>query len=208
MPEKNQQSSSLQSTTTNSADPHWGNKLSPRVENANIEFNKGVTPFVEKEDEVIDEHELQHHQQQVADDIQLQLTGVIRTLPVGNEPLLQPNQSMDSGNTWQRFLAVVSNSKYITLIVILIHVFIISLALLFGRVDISGMTEVPVTQQSTKPLPPLKSYLITQAEYDKLIERAKSNAAVPSTELEPKSGISEETDGQKIESEQLEPIVN
>tara|TARA_R110002033_G_scaffold52404_1_gene99739 strand:+ start:5752 stop:6390 length:639 start_codon:yes stop_codon:yes gene_type:complete len=212
MPEKNQQSSSLQSTTTNSAVPHWGNMPSPRVENANIEFNKDVTPFVEKEDEVIDENELQHHQQQVADNIQLQLTGAIGSEPASSESLLQPNESMMSGNVWQRFLAVVSKSRYTTLIVIFIHVFVITIALLFGRVDISGMTEVPVTEPSTKPLPPLKSYLITQAEYDKLVERAQSNAPVQSTESESEKvtvpGMSEEMDGQEIESESAEPIIN
>ena len=204
MPEKNHQSSSLQSTTTNSAVPHWGNMPSPRVENANIEFNKDVTPFVE--------NELQHHQQQVADNIQLQLTGAIGSEPASSESLLQPNESMMSGNVWQRFLAVVSKSRYTTLIVIFIHVFVITIALLFGRVDISGMTEVPVTESSTKPLPPLKSYLITQAEYDKLVERAQSNAPVQSTESESEKvtvrGMSEEMDGQEIESESAEPIIN
>ncbi|MGS0724424.1 hypothetical protein, partial [Shewanella sp. 30m-9] len=60
--------------------------------------------------------------------------------------------------------------------------------------------------------PPLKSYLITQAEYDKLVERAQSNAPVQSTESESEKvtvpGMSEEMDGQEIESESAEPIIN
>ena len=218
MSEKKPQSSSLQSAITNSADPRWDNKLSQQVDSASIdsasiEFDKGVTPFVETEDEVVDEKQLQHHQQQVADEIQLQLTGAMGSVSDNNEFLLQPNQPIISGNAWQRFVASVSNSRYTTLVVILIHVFVITIALIFGRVDISGMTEVTVTdEQTTKPLPPLKSYLITQAEYDKLVERAQSNTAIQDIESEsekvPESGMSKEMDGPEIESESAEPIIN
>jgi hypothetical protein len=218
MSEKKPQSSSLQSAITNSADPRWDNKLSQQVDSASIdsasiEFDKGVTPFVETEDEVVDEKQLQHHQQQVADEIQLQLTGAMGSVSDNSELLLQPNQPIISGNAWQRFVASVSNSRYTTLAVILIHVFVITIALIFGRVNISGMTEVPVTdEQTTKPLPPLKSYLITQAEYDKLVERAQSNAVIQDTESEsekvPESGMSKEMDGPEIESESAEPIIN
>jgi hypothetical protein len=212
MSEKKPPSSSLQSAITNSADPRWDNKLSQQVDSASIdsasiEFDKGVTPFVETEDEVVDEKQLQHHQQQVADEIQLQLTGAIGSVSDNSEFLLQPNQPIISGNAWQRFVASVSNSRYTTLVVILIHVFVITIALIFGRVDISGMTEVPVTdEQTTKPLPPLKSYLITQAEYDKLVERAQSNTAIQ--DIESESGMSKEMDGPEIESESAEPIIN
>jgi len=205
MSEKNPQSSSLQSATINSTETRWGNRPSEQVDSASIEFDKGVTPFVETEDEVLDENELQDYQQQVADDIQLQLTGTLGSVSVSRDPLLQSNGSMMSGNAWQRFLTVVSQSRYTTVIVILIYVFVITIALLFGRVDISGMTEIPVIEPTTKPLPPLKSYLITPAEYDKLVERAQSNAAVQSTEPE-KFEQSEETDGQEIES--VKPIIN
>ncbi|WP_352311270.1 hypothetical protein, partial [Psychrobacter sp. W2-37-MNA-CIBAN-0211] len=77
-----------------------------------------------------------------------------------------------------------------------VHVLLIIFASIYWKVDVGGLLDIPLTDAASrnqaKPLPPLKSYLITQAEYDKLVERAnlKSNATnntaiidVPVTEV-------------------------
>ena len=197
----NQQSHSSISASTRHQS-RWGNKSLPQADAVSIDFDKNVTPFVESEDDVVDEHELQRHRQQVADDIQLQLTGVTSSVN-GNEPLLQPDEP--NANALQRALAVVSRSPYLALLVVFVHLLVITLVVLFGRVDISGMSNIPVTEPATKSLPALKSYLITQAEYDKLVERAQANVASQVTQ--PDAGIAAEMDQSEVTPvSEVEPI--
>jgi hypothetical protein len=62
-----------------------------------------------------------------------------------------------------------------------------------------------VTEPATKSLPALKSYLITQAEYDKLVERAQANAASQVTQ--PNPGIAAEMDQSEVTPvSEVEPI--
>ena len=197
----NQQSHSSISASTRHHS-RWGNKSFPQADAVSIDFDKNVTPFVESEDDVVDEHELQRHRQQVADDIQLQLTGVTSSVN-RNGPLLQPDEP--NANALQRALAVVSRSPYLALLVVFVHLLVITLVVLFGRVDISGMSDIPVTEPATKSLPALKSYLITQAEYDKLVERAQANAASQVTQ--PDAGIAAEMDQSEVTPvSEVEPI--
>ncbi|AZG73454.1 hypothetical protein [Shewanella livingstonensis] len=197
--EKNQPANSHQSSITNSTYSLWGNKPSPQIDNAKIDFDKDVTPFVEVEDDVVDENELQQYRQQLANDIQVQLTGAVSPVSTHYETLLVSDETPINANVFQRVLAVVTSSKYTTLIVVFIHVLVISIALIFGRVDFSGMAEVPLSERASKPLPPLKSYLITQAEYDKLVERAQLNTAEQS--IEPEDDIPVATDDLSSKSE-------
>ncbi len=137
-----------------------------------IDFNLDVTPFIPPENDVKDDKQLQQHQQHVADGIQLQLTGAIASKSDNNLPLLDDDDTELHGNRVQTIFArLTGNNSWV--IVLMVHGLVIALALIFGRADISGLADIPLEQKVEKPLPPLKSYLITEAEYNKLVERAQ-----------------------------------
>ena len=186
MSEKNKHSLSHQSATSSNDAPAWDNKAGKQDNCDSIIFDKDVTPFIESEEVAVDPKELQNYQQHVADEIQLQFTGAIDKITNNNELLLISEHPTQAGHFLQRFIAKLrikfTDNIHIFIIVVLVHVFIVSIALIFGRVDISGIKDMPITPSSATPLPPLKSYIITQAEYDKLVERAQLNAVEQSNE--------------------------
>ncbi|WP_137227015.1 hypothetical protein [Shewanella sp. MEBiC00475] len=188
MSEKNKHSHLHQSATSSNDAPAWDNKAGKQDNCDSIIFDKDVTPFIESDEVAVDPKELQDYQQHVADEIQLQFTGTIDNTTNNNELLLLSEHPTQDGHFLQRFTAKLrtkfTGNKHIFIIVILVHVFIISIALIFGRVDISGIKNMPIKPSSATPLPPLKSYLITQTEYDKLVERAQSSAVEQSNEAE------------------------
>ncbi|MGI2171498.1 hypothetical protein ACROAE_15130 [Shewanella sp. MF05960] len=142
------------------------------AENEHIDFNLDVTPFITPENDVQDDTQLQQHQQHVADGIQLQLTGAIASNTNNNQPLLVDDEIEQHGNRVQTIFArLTGNNSWV--IVLMVHGLVIALALIFGRADISGLADIPLEQKVEKPLPPLKSYLITETEYNKLVERAQ-----------------------------------
>ncbi|MGX9461657.1 hypothetical protein ACWXWU_10490 [Shewanella sp. A14] len=141
-----------------------------------IDFNNAIIPFIQTE-EIVEEKELQEHQQNVAKEIQLQLISPLSSDNNNETKLSCRNHFL------QRFIGTLTSSHYILIMVLTVHVFIIAIALLYGRFDISGMTNVPVAQSNTKPLPPLKSYVISQEEYDKLVERSQVKQNAQSVEL-------------------------
>lgn len=142
------------------------------AESEHIDFNLDVTPFITPENDVPDDKQLQQHQQDVADGIQRQLTGGIASNTNNNQPLLLDDEIEQHANRLQTLLArLTGNNSWV--IVLIVHVLVIALALIFGRADISGLADIPLEQKVEKPLPPLKSYLITETEYNKLVERAQ-----------------------------------
>lgn len=146
-------------------------RLTPEDDVEHIQFNLDVTPFISDENN-FDVDTLEQHQQHIADDIQLQFKGVISPISETNEPLLSDDESLpqEAGLSGKLTRLMANNSWFV---VLMIHVIVIAIALIFGRVDISGLADIPLEQKAASTLPPLKSYLITESEYNKLVERAQ-----------------------------------
>ncbi|QDE31382.1 hypothetical protein [Shewanella polaris] len=191
MSEKNKHSHPHQSATSSNDTLAWDNKVGKQDNCDSIIFDNDVTPFIESEEVAVDPKELQDYQQQVADEMQLKFTGVIDSNANNNEPLLLSDHPTEDGHFLRKVIAKLTGGDHTFIIVILVHAFIITVALIYGRVDISGIKDMPITPSSAKPLPPLKSYLMTQAEYDKLVERAQLNSAEQSVEAETSEVMSE-----------------
>ncbi|WP_282110848.1 hypothetical protein [Shewanella algicola] len=135
-----------------------------------IDFDQAMTPFVDAKEDTNDTL-LQQHQQQVANEIQLQFSGAIAASPNNNEPLLIDVETANNKGLQGKVSKLVSDHSW--LLVLMIHVIVVAMALIFGRVDISGLNDIPLEQTAPKPLPVLKSYLITEEQYNKLVENAQ-----------------------------------
>ncbi|MCT8986381.1 hypothetical protein [Shewanella phaeophyticola] len=140
------------------------------TDSVHIDFDPAMTPFVDAKEDTNDTL-LQQHQQQVADEIQLQFLGAISTSPNDNKPLLIDVETEKNKGLQAKVSQLVSEHSW--LLVLMIHVLVVTIALIFGRVDISGLNDIPLEQTAPKPLPVLNSYLITEEQYNKLVEKAQ-----------------------------------
>ncbi|MCL1112667.1 hypothetical protein L2703_03450 [Shewanella basaltis] len=139
-----------------------------------IRFNHNVTPFISAE-HTIEDDSLKLHQQQVADDIQLQFSGAVSSSQVNNTLLLSDEDTrLANTGLWQKGIRAIGEHSWLA--VFTIHLVVILIALIFGRVDISGLDSIPLEPKAATSLPPLKSYLITEAQYNKLVERAQQSS--------------------------------
>jgi hypothetical protein len=175
----------------------WGNETAQVNEIAKIDFNEDMTPFIDPQQQDTDDSQLHVHQQRVANKIKLQLMGTAQS----EHNLAAPGMTeIDSetapiGSVVNKLITRIMTSTNAMIIVVMVHVLLIIFASIYWKVDVGSLLDIPLTDAASrnqaKPLPPLKSYLITQAEYDKLVERAnlKPNATnntaidVPVTEV-------------------------
>jgi hypothetical protein len=165
----------------------WGNQASQQNEIANIDFNQHETPFIdphhsEVNDNQIHGNQLKVYQQQVANNIQLQLTGAMYSEQHKAGHLAADPDSTIVGSAVNKFTTKMATSSNAMIAAVLVHVLLIITAGIYWKVDVGGFLNIPVTDapnsNQAKPLPPLKSYLITQAEYDKLVERSALKSTV------------------------------
>ncbi|MGK0408115.1 MAG: hypothetical protein ACJASB_000257 [Shewanella psychromarinicola] len=178
----------------------WGNETAQVNESAKIDFNEDMTPFIDPQQQVVDDSQLHAHQQRVANKIKLQLMGVTQSehnlAAPGMTEIDAETETAPIGSVVNKLITRIMTSTNAMIIVVTVHVLLIIFASIYWKVDVGGLLDIPLTDAASrnqaKPLPPLQSYLITQAEYDKLVERAnlKSNATnntaiidVPVTEV-------------------------
>ncbi|WP_351124775.1 hypothetical protein [Shewanella sp. T24-MNA-CIBAN-0130] len=180
----------------------WGNETAQVNEIAKIDFNEDMTPFIDPQQQDVDDSQLHAHQQRVANKIKLQLLGATQSqhnLAAPGMTEIDAETETDTapiGSVVNKLITRIMTSTNAMIIVVTVHVLLIIFASIYWKVDVGGLLDIPLTDAASrnqaKPLPPLKSYLITQAEYDKLVERAnlKSNATnntaiidVPVTEV-------------------------
>jgi hypothetical protein len=177
----------------------WGNETAQVNESAKIDFNEDMTPFIDPQQQDVDDSQLHAHQQRVANKIKLQLMGATQSehnlAAPGMTEIDAETDSAPIGSVVNKLITRIMTSTNAMIIVVTVHVLLIIFASIYWKVDVGDLLDIPLTDAASrnqaKPLPPLKSYLITQAEYDKLVERAnlKSNATnntaidVPVTEV-------------------------
>lgn len=161
-------------------------------DSAHIDFDPTIISFVDAKDDNNDEL-LQQHQQQVADEIQLQFSGAIAASPSSNEPLLTDVETAKSNSLQDKVSRLVSNHSW--LFVLMIHMLVVVIALIYGRVDISGLNNIPLEQTAPKPLPVLNSYLITEEQYNKLVEKAQqAELSAPPLAIDDQQVLTEPTE--------------
>jgi hypothetical protein len=177
----------------------WGNETAQVNESAKIDFNEDMTPFIDPQQQDVDDSQLHAHQQRVANKIKLQLMGATQSehnlAAPGMTEIDAETETAPIGSVVNKLITRIMTSTNAMIIVVTVHVLLIIFASIYWKVDVGDLLDIPLTDAASrnqaKPLPPLKSYLITQAEYDKLVERAnlKSNATnntaidVPVTEV-------------------------
>jgi hypothetical protein len=178
----------------------WGNETAQVNESAKIDFNEDMTPFIDPQQQDVDDSQLHAHQQRVANKIKLQLMGATQSEhDLGVPGMTEIDAETDTapiGSVVNKLITRIMTSTNAMIIVVMVHVLLVIFASIYWKVDVGSLLDIPLTDAASrnqaKPLPPLKSYLITQAEYDKLVERAnlKSNATnntaiidVPVTEV-------------------------
>jgi hypothetical protein len=177
----------------------WGNETAQVNEIAKIDFNEDMTPFIDPQQQDVDDSQLHAHQQRVANKIKLQLMGATQSehnlAAPGMTEIDAETETAPIGSVVNKLITRIMTSTNAMIIVVTVHVLLIIFASIYWKVDVGDLLDIPLTDAASrnqaKPLPPLKSYLITQAEYDKLVERAnlKSNATnntaidVPVTEV-------------------------
>jgi hypothetical protein len=159
-----------------------------------------MTPFIDPQQQDVDDSQLHAHQQRVANKIKLQLMGATQSehnlAAPGMTEIDAETETAPIGSVVNKLITRIMTSTNAMIIVVTVHVLLIIFASIYWKVDVDDLLDIPLTDAASrnqaKPLPPLKSYLITQAEYDKLVERAnlKSNATnntaiidVPVTEV-------------------------
>jgi hypothetical protein len=178
----------------------WGNETAQVNEIAKIDFNEDMTPFIDPQQQDVDDSQLHAHQQRVANKIKLQLMGATQSehnlAAPGMTEIDAETETAPIGSVVNKLITRIMTSTNAMIIVVTVHVLLIIFASIYWKVDVDDLLDIPLTDAASrnqaKPLPPLKSYLITQAEYDKLVERAnlKPNATnntaiidVPVTEV-------------------------